>query len=662
MDQNKVLTILEVKDHLGEAIAANKAKMDQLTAASKKFDDSIDQVSSNASRNMGRFDGALTSIKNNMGLLIKGGALLGGAVAAGMAMAVNKAIEFESKFRELDNLNLDKTDEQISKLRENVLKTSSDTGKAAGDMSKAFFDIQSGTGFYGKEVDDIARKTADFSKAFKVDFGTATEGVVKGIRNFGLGAKDMDMFFGSMVKTVQTGIVTFEQLAKVQTDYSGAANAAGQSVDSANKLYSVFTTKTKSFEEAATLTKGAFQDLLKPATLQAFDKFGVQVFDKQTGKVKQLDEIVRQLNDRFKGAAGNDKNLSKLINQFSGNEGLIALVQEAAKNGDAMLKTFSDFDNVDVNIGKALEKAKKDVAVMSEEAKNKFEVTMIRIGTIALPTVIEGLEYINNTLLPGFEARLPEIEKGFNGIGSVLRGLKDGFLNVADTLEEFSYVGQGSRQKEGRKALKELGFSDKDIDNMEPRLQHRVIKASHETFLEGKIGSDADTEVLRKLQTKRFGFLDVNKLDGTLIAEKMFAGKYANDYARENALGTTGLRKDEAERRALLDAMSAKTKGGGLGDSKSPTDIVADKAKTQQDKYVEAILKADDSSMKRGLDGVGGKSSVRTINITINKQVGIENLTTTTVHESRGDIEEQLREAMIKSVRDAEVGISSAME
>ncbi len=634
---NKTLTILDVKDHLGKALTSASMGFQKLDAQSSKFVRDFDT----------KFGGMGDKIGKGMRLAGAGVIAGAGLIATGMTMALQKTKEFENQFLELKNLNLDKTDAQIKGLRDSILTASSDTGKAATDMSKAFFDIQSGTGLFGADVDKIARKTADFSTATKVNFSTAVEGAIKGIRNFNLEASDMDMFFTSMAKTVQVGIVTFDQLAKVQTDYAGAANAAGQSVDSANKLFAVFTTKTKSAEEAATLTKGAFQDLLKPATLAAFEKAGITAFDKTTGKVMQIDQIVKQLNKSFGGAKGNDKALSGLINQFTGNEGLMALIQEAAKNGESMMKTFEDFDKTPFSLEQALKNAKGDMATLVDQAKNKFETAMVRIGSIAMPVIVNALQYINDTLLPGLEARLPQIEKGFAGIGSMLGKLKDGFVWLANKDDELGYIGRSDRQEEGKKKLKSFGFTDKEIEGMEPRTQLYTLRSvvNHQEELK-KPTPETYKKIIRDLEEQ-----GIRNYDGGFDVMKKFTKEWAlNPDTWSNELGATQSRVGlEDERRAMLDDMAKRTKE----DSK-----ITDKNRKKPDPAPDALPPGGDK-IRQGLQSVvGGGQATRNVNVTIQKLVGIENFVTNNLKEGTAAVENAMREALIKSIRDTEVAIS----
>lgn len=310
------------------------------------------------------------------------------AVAVGFATVTKKAADFEHQFLELRQLNLDKTNAELERLNDQVLRTSFNTGMLAKDTAKAYFDIQSATGKYGAEVDSIVEKTALFARATKTNFDSAIQSVGKAINAFGMDAKDMDKFFASSFKTVQVGITTFDQLAETQTDYAGAAAAANQSIDDANKLFAAFTQTAKSTREAGTLTKQTFNDLTRKSTIDGFKAIGVSMFD-NAGAMKSLDAITRELVPKLQGMS--DLEFSRFKEAVGGSEGIRALLDRTKASGDELIRTFDDFDKTEFNFAQAIENANGDLTTMSTLLSNKIDTVLVRIGKKTLPDVIIGI-------------------------------------------------------------------------------------------------------------------------------------------------------------------------------------------------------------------------------------------------------------------------------
>lgn len=608
--QQNTLTILGVKDYLKSALDANLKRLNQLDK-----DSNLDKLNA--------------GLIKTLGVATKVGIGVAAAIGGGLISATNKYRQFQTEFTQLENLNLDKSKGEIKALEKQVLDSAYKVGANPIDISKGFFDVQSGTGFFGKGVADIVEQTKQFSTAVQSDFNTTLEGAIKGIRNFNLESKDIGKFFESSAKTVQVGIVTFEQLARVQTDYAGAANTANQSVDSANKLFAVFTTKAKSAEEAATLTKGAFTDLFKEASQSSFQKLGISLFDKQTGKAKQLDQIVGELNDKFRPLRGNDRALNSLVNQFTGSEGLVQLIGEVAKNGDNMLKTFEAFDRTEFSLEKALKNAKGDLDVMSSIVKNKLDVSLTRIGEKLVPYIVDGFKYLDETILPNLETKLP----------SIIAGLERGVSAIAKTIEQIG---------------KAITFIDREVEKLD---NYRVIDRKQNKANEDKLIREQGFPIEAK-------GLDIKAKD--FIARNFKESLVGNEQATNDFI-------DKAKRAGILDDPKAQQIiAKRLAGKSTGIDEYLDKAnslnerinslgspKTDAPTGKPSPAGASSSQLAGNIRGVvAGGDQVRNINVTIQKMTGIENLNTTTIKESTAQIERAIRELLVKSVRDSEIAIS----
>jgi len=316
---------------------------------------------------------------NPISLTVAGVAALG----KGIDYTTQKAADFNTQFRNLANLNLDKSKREIDSLRHMVLDTAYDKGFDTDKTVMGYFDVQSTTGKFGGEVKRIVEKQGEFANLMQADFNEYIAGTAKGMANFGFGAEKLDEFNRSAYATVKVGVTTFDQLAKVQSVYAGAAAANNQTFDTANKLLALFTVKTKSVDEAATLTKSMFNDLTKDATIKAFKKIGISIYD-TNGNIKQADSLMMELNKKFLALDG-DKKVIALKNQFTGSDGLISLVQAATDKSGQLQNTFNSFDSTKLGLNKALELARNDVNYINETLQNKIKALEIEIGTNLLP-------------------------------------------------------------------------------------------------------------------------------------------------------------------------------------------------------------------------------------------------------------------------------------
>ncbi|SDC53097.1 phage tail tape measure protein [Williamwhitmania taraxaci] len=395
--------------------------------------------------------------------LLKNPLMLAGAAVVGLGAlfqaSTKQAAEFSYGYRQLSMLNIDKPMQDLKALRGIVLDTAFQKGFDPGNTTKAFFDVQSVTGKYGSEVKEIVAKQGEFAQLMQADFNSWIEGTAKAMANYGFGADKLDEFNRAAFATVKTGVTTFDELAKVQSVFAGSAASAKQEFASANKVFSLFTVKVKSADEAATLTKSLFNDLTKQTTIDAFKKIGISMYD-NSGKIKQADKLMLELNAKFKALGSNDKSLVALKNQFSGSEGLISFIQAAMDSTGQLQTTLSSFDASEFGLNKALAIAKEDINYINQQLENKLKVSMIKLGEAWMPYK-EGLA-------SGAAAALDNTSWAFTGPSS--RGDKYRSTGAQEIVEMFSsIIGNPGKHKTA-----EFDAAFAKIDKLIPYFQSKV--------------------------------------------------------------------------------------------------------------------------------------------------------------------------------------------
>ncbi len=381
--QAKIELMLELKNKV--RMGLNQAKKDTFNSVNA-MQTKMDSLKYNFVKNSKAIANELPIIGSSLRLvsnpltLATAGIL---AIGKGIDYTTKKAADFNSEFRGLSNLNLDKSKKEIASLRRMVLGTAYNKGFDTAQTITGYFDVQSTTGKFGSEVRSIVEKQGEFANLMQANFNEYIAGTAKGMANFGFGADKLDEFNRSAYATVKVGVTTFDQLAKVQSVYAGAAAANNQSFDTANKLLALFTVKTKSVDEAATLTKSMFNDLTKDTTIKAFNKVGISIYE-NNGKIRQADTLMLELNKKFAGL-DKDKKIVALKNQFSGSEGLIAMIQAATDKSGQLQNTFNSFSETKLDMDKAIELTKNDLNYKNEILRNKLNAMEIEIGTSLLP-------------------------------------------------------------------------------------------------------------------------------------------------------------------------------------------------------------------------------------------------------------------------------------
>lgn len=335
-------------------------------------------------------------------------AVVGAITLMGNATMVAK--EFNHEFLQIKQLNLDKNVEQMASYKEQIRDASFELGTNLMDSTKAFYDLQSGTGLYGQQAVDVFKKVGRYSVATGANINDSMNSTVKAVRAFGLELSNIDQLLESNAKTVQMGITSYSELAKVQTEYAGAASQAGQSVDTANKMFAALTSVGKTSDVSANLTKTFFSGLKEQAE-NIKKETGVEIFD--NGKMRQADDILLDISRKFKTL--NDEQISKIVTNIGGPEGLKAMLGKVQTGADDLIKTFEGFDNSKFNLEDALKNAQGDVTVLTDIVKNRYQVVMSKLGEKTLPLVATSLEKINTALEWAY--------KNWDQVGAVIKGV-----------------------------------------------------------------------------------------------------------------------------------------------------------------------------------------------------------------------------------------------
>lgn len=582
-----------------------------------------------------------------------------GMLIAGLTASTLKAAEFSHEFRQLGNLNLSKTDEQVNRLKMSVLDSAFEKGIDPMKMSKGFFDFQSITGKFGKEVEDTGAKVADFSKSYIVDFNKQLEGTGQAMKAFGFGGDQVDRFLASSVKTVQVGKTTFEQLAQVRAEYFDSAAGSGFDFEDADKLFAVYSVGAKSVDIAATQVKESFRALSDGKVIKELSKVGVEVFDPVTNKIKTMDAITKDLVGTFGADQMSDKAFAKIKSAIGGGDGMSMLLNKARAQGQDFLQVFKDFDSTPVNFKKALAGANKDLFTMWETTKSRLSVSMIQIGQNILPHVIKALEF-GNTVIQAFAGHTEGVGMKAKFIVTAFKGL--GTLVWA----EFQQVKIAVQI-----ALAPIFLMIKAAEGI-----YKLAKAGHK-WATGGYEKEARDDKRRIIGGRVAAGRDhlADRISG-MSDSKAFKSGNAENVLNKILADSKGTAEGTEYRKVLA--------GGGADGRKLILQDIAENMKRVSSKMAASIVepethgkgyindipekhrgrkshstKLGDLTRSEGGHVLAEGKSVRNISVSIQQLVGEINIRTQTIRESAGDMSREVEAAMVRAVRNAEIAIGN---
>ncbi len=394
--KNKLELLLELKNRLfNNRLADSRKKLSKATSVMRDKIRALKGTHLRAFQAMSAeipLFGRAMELLGNPYVLIMGGLV---ALTALFGKATHEARLFNHEFLQIRQLNLDKNQRELGKYKEQIRDTAFRIGTDLGESTKAFYDLQSATGVYGDDAVAIFEKVGRYSIATGAKIGDSINSTTKAMKAYGLGVQDIDRYLISNAKTVQVGITTFDELARVQTEYAGAVAGAGQDFNTGNKIFAAFTSIAKDSNTAATMTKSAFEGLTQANTVKGLKSIGISLYNSK-GQMRDLSNVMEEVSGKFKKMT--PKQIDQLINQIGGPEGLRNLFIKLKTGADDFHKTLTSFDASQYNLDQALKNAKGDVTVLSGIVKNQLNTTLSKLGEMFLPLIAKGLQKISGFL------------------------------------------------------------------------------------------------------------------------------------------------------------------------------------------------------------------------------------------------------------------------
>lgn len=314
------------------------------------------------------------------------GMLAGGAaIAGGLALATKAAATFDQGMRNVNSI-AKLSESQFQSLRGSVTALTNDPGIKDGPsaLAKGLYDVYS-SGFKGAEAINVLSIAAKGASAGMSD--TATSGrALMAVLNSGIsgvqGAQGaMDVLF----KTVDLGVMTFNELAGSVGQILPTARAAGVSVQEIGAALATMTRQGQSASEASNDLLNVITKIMRPseAAAKEWQKYGIEsgaAALQSKGLAGVLAEVIQKT----------DGNAQALQNMFPDMQAFRGVMSLAAKDGGTFNEMLDGMKTAGDGAGAtqgALNEQMKGAAFQFEKAKQAAEAFGIAIGTNVLPVI-----------------------------------------------------------------------------------------------------------------------------------------------------------------------------------------------------------------------------------------------------------------------------------
>ena len=310
------------------SIGLNTQKLDQgLMASQLKL--------AQADKTIMGYGQKLTAASTKM--MIAGGLMVGAVAGVGIA-AVKLAASFETSMRNVNSISkLSET--QFKALGQSVINMSKKFPQTAKELADGLYDIAS-SGFQGSAGLKVLEASAKAASAGMTTTAVSAKGIVAVLNAYGLEAEEAAAVSDTMFKTVDKGVITFEELSSTVGDWIGMGRAAGLEFNELSGAIAYMTTKGIGAAEAGTSFQRVITGIIKPtddmaAVIRNAGFESGEMMLKQLG----LTGTMKVLNDV---TGGSITKLIALIPEIRGVRGANALLGAGYEELTNYMKDFND--------------------------------------------------------------------------------------------------------------------------------------------------------------------------------------------------------------------------------------------------------------------------------------------------------------------------------
>jgi TP901 family phage tail tape measure protein len=413
------------------SIGLNTQKLDAgLMAAQTKLATADNQIMTMGQR-----------LTNNSTKFMMAGGLMVGAVAAIGVASVKTAAQFETSMRNVNSIS-NLSEAQFKKQADAVLTLSTKLPQSAKVLADGLYDIAS-SGFQGADGMKVLAASAKAASAGMTDTATSAKGVTAVLNAYGFEADKAAAVSDTMFKTVDKGVITFEELSSTVGDWIGMAKAANLSFEEASGAIAYMTTKGIGAAEAGVSLTRMLTGIIKPSEeMAAMIKNAGYESGEMMLKTLGLTGTMKVLND---ATGGSITKLIELIPEIRGVRGANALL---GAGYEELTDYMKDFNNTAGATDVALAEQSKSLEYQMKLLKNNANAVVIALGTELIPSITKYVTKLSEFIVTHKEGIIELAKFGGSAIGiigglvllaGVIGKVRLGVLSLIGTLNKVRF-------------------------------------------------------------------------------------------------------------------------------------------------------------------------------------------------------------------------------
>lgn len=319
----------------------------------------------------------------------RGSAKMSAGLAAAMVASGHAAMNFETRMRNVNSIAME-SEARFREMGEEVLDMSRNFPIAATTMADGLYDLAS-SGFAGAEAVSVLKEANIAATAGMTDTATAVQGIASVINAYQLSADQAKDVSDILFKTVDLGIISFEELVHQLGDFVPLGQAVGIQFDEMASAISALTLAGFPAAQAATSLAGVMRSFIKPSEGMTA-AVREQGYESATAMLSTLglQGAIEALTN------GVDDNVEAIATMFQHTEGLRGVLALTANEGAQFSESLAAIADETQRAGAAqaaYEEQAKSTSVSLQLFWNSLTAARIEIGQYYLPVLAAVLDH-----------------------------------------------------------------------------------------------------------------------------------------------------------------------------------------------------------------------------------------------------------------------------
>lgn len=329
-------------------------------------------------------EGGLQKIERAIKAVGAAGIAIGTGIGVGLGKSTMMAAEFESGLRSVNSI-LQETDGGLSRLGDQILDLATRVPKSANDLAAGAYEVASAGFTTAEDTRTVLEAAAKAAAAGGTETAQAVTGITTVLNSYNLEADQAGRVSDALFKTVEAGVVNFEQLSHNVGDFIGIGRAAGATLEESLGTYAQLTIATGQYARSATAMNAIFRSLINPtdALQSVLDHLG-EGTAKQMIENKGLIPTIRQLVEE---TGGQETALFELFGNVEAVNGVLAIMSQNERESAEFIAQFTDEAKLAGSTAQALAQRSKALNYQIELMKTTFGAIAIEVGQAFLPAV-----------------------------------------------------------------------------------------------------------------------------------------------------------------------------------------------------------------------------------------------------------------------------------